>query len=134
MKDKVRYYLSQDYLWTSTTGAKFEKYYLFASTFLLVIAVIYRIFIFIRGNRPEVLKSFDRYVFWGLLCNSILGLFICFSRMQSLPIFSYRAISWAWVIGTIAYFIFLIIYWYKKVPQKLSKFYENKRKSKYLTK
>ena len=134
MKNWFRVYFSSDYLWTPTSGAKFEKYYLIVSLVILALAIFYRIYIFVRGNRPTVLKSFDRYLFWGYLSFGITGLFIWFSRSQTLPMFSTRLISYLWIASGIAYTIFLAFYWHKKVPQKLSKFYENKRKSKYLAK
>lgn len=134
MKNWFRVYFSSDYLWTPASGAKFEKYYLAVSLAILALAIFYRIYIFVRGNRPEVLKSFDRYFFWGYLTFGLLGLFVYFSRTQSLPIFSTRAISWFWILCVITHTIFLAFYWRKQVPQKLAKFYENKRKSKYLVK
>lgn len=134
MKGWLRYYLSNDYLWTSTTGSKFEKYYLFSSLVILALAIGYRIYIFARGNRPEALRTFDRYFFCGCLTIGLLGLLIWFSRSQLLPVFSTRAISYLWIIGGLAYSVFLALYWRKKVPQKLARFYENKRKSKYLSK
>lgn len=125
-------YFTTDYLFTVVTGGKYERFYLYFPLALLAITLIARAYLFIKGNRPPVLKTFDRLWFWGGIVFSFLGLFIWFSRNQSLPMFSSRIVSYAWILIMILYAGYLFYFWKKKIPAELSKYYEKKRKTKYL--
>lgn len=132
MKAWFSTYISQNYLLTVISGSKFENYYLYFSIGLISLLITYRLFLFFRGNRPPIYKKFDVYWFWGYQALGISGIFIWFSRKESLPIFSTRIISYLWMMLIFGYTGFLIYYYIKKIPAKLVDFYEKKRKSKYL--
>jgi len=132
MKNWINTYLSNSYMLGVNTATKYELFYLVASGLLISFAGIFRLFIFIKGNRPKAYKTFDSFTFWGLLSLGIFGLFIYFSRTQELPIFSTRLISYLWIIGLVGYVGGLVYYLKKKLPSKVEKYYESKRKAKYL--
>ncbi len=134
MKNWINTYFSSSYLLGETTGSKFERFYFYIPLILIAAAVIYRIYIFIKGKRPVVYKPFDSYVLWGGISFGLAGLFIYFARTQELPTFSTRLVSYLWVILLLAYKIFLWIYLKTKLSKKIEKYLEAQRKAKYLKK
>lgn len=117
-----------------TVGGKFERFYLYFPMILIVASLVYRLYILIKGKRPVVYKTFDSYLFWGGFSFGLVGLFLYFSRTQELPTFSTRLASYFWLILLIVYIVFLIYSYKRKIPAKISKYYEAQRKAKYLKK
>lgn len=134
MKSFLSTYLSLNYLWTTTTGGKYEKFYLYFPIALIVAVFVYRIILFVRGNRPAVYKAFDSYMFWGYVSLALFGLWIYFVRTQGLPIFSTRLVSYLWLLSIVLYSFFLFLYFKKNLPEKLEKYTESARKARYLKK
>jgi drug/metabolite transporter (DMT)-like permease len=131
--NSIQTYLSTSYLMTPVSGTQLELFYLIVPTVIILAVIGFRIFLMIKGNRPKVFRDFDKLWFWGGFLFGLFGLFIYFSRTQSLPIFSTRTISYLWVLSLIAYSTFLIFNYRMSVPEKLHNYYEGKRKSKYLS-
>lgn len=129
---KLKYFLSKGYLLEIATGTKYEIAYLVISGLLVLGVITYRIFLRIKGNRAEAMRSFDKIWFWGYLTLGLSGLFIWFSRNQALPIFSVRLLSLLWIAAVIISTAFIAYYFKTKIPKVLDKYYETKRKAKYL--
>jgi hypothetical protein len=129
-----KYYFSWDFLYSPVSGSSYEKIYLFLSVFIITLVICYRLFLFIRGNRPLVYKKFDSIWFWGYLALGLSGLFIWFSRTQALPFFSTRLVSYLWILLLLVFSAWVIFYLKKEIPQKIVKYTEQKRKAKYLKK
>lgn len=134
MKKWINTYFSSSYLLSETTGGKFERFYLYLPLILIVTVLIYRAYIFVKGKRPVVYKTFDSYVLWGGLSFGLAGLFIYFARTQELPTFSTRLISYLWLVLLLVYTIFLWVYLKTKLSKKIEKYFEAQRKAKYLKK
>ena len=132
--NSLKIYFSTNYLFTPVSGSKLELFYLIFSSTLIISAVIYRIYLFFKGGRSEVYRTFDRLWFWGALAFGLFGLFLYFSRTQALPTFSMRSVSYLWLLSLLGYATYLIFYFRSTVPDKLHDFYDKKRKSKYLGK
>lgn len=131
---QMKYYLSPAYLWSTTTGSRFEVFYLIFPMVLIISATGYRIFLAIKGGRSEAYREFDSLWLWGAVGFGLMGLFIFLSRNQGLPIFSTRLISYLWVILIPFYVAYLVYYYRTNVPKKLHQFYTKKRKARYLGK
>jgi uncharacterized membrane protein len=130
--NNVKFFVSPEYLLSVATGTKFESIYLYFSAFILAAALFVKLFILIRKNRLKAYKNFDAIWFWGFFAEGMTGLFIWFSRAQSLSFFSTRLISYLWIISIFVLVGYLIYYYKKILPQKIEKHYEKKRKEKYL--
>ncbi len=105
---------------------------MYLSVFILFAIIGYKIYLKIKGDRPKVYKKFDRIWFWGYLTTGVIGLFVWFSRTQNLPIFSTRFISYSFLLIFILFTAYLIYLFTEKTPKELNKYYEKKRKEKYL--
>jgi hypothetical protein len=134
LRELAAKYLTKGYLLNPVTETRFDLIYLTLSITLIIAPVILRILIkFKFKNRPKkVYQFFDKLWFWTSLSLGFIGLFIWFSRTQSLPIFGTRLASYIFLIA-IPISAGLIFWYFKaKIPQKLVTHYEKSRKKKYL--
>lgn len=134
MRNFIAVYLSNNYLLGVVSGTRFEAYYLYVSAAIVSLAILFRLFIYVKGGRAKAYYRFDRLWFYGYSLFGLFGLFIWFSRTQALSIFSTRIVSYLWLISLLGYTIYLIYYLVRIMPEKLVKYYEKKRKKKYLGK
>lgn len=125
-------YFSSEYLLSIATGAKFEPFYLYFSCAIILVVLAVKIFFILRKNRIKAYKKFDSICFWGYLTEGILGLFIWFSRIQALTIFSTRLFSYLWLLSILSLTGYLAYYYLRVIPLEIDKHYEKKRKDKYL--
>lgn len=134
MKNQINLYLNREYFLSVATSTKLQLFYLLLPLLLLLLTFGTRFYIFIRGKRPAAYRQFDFFWFWGFLSFAVIGLFIYFSRLQELPIFSTRAISYLWIFLLLTFVGFLCGYYKIIIPGEIKKYYEAKRKAKYLKK
>lgn len=132
MSNFLATYFNSKYLLEAVSGTNYEKYYLYVSLTVLVSVILFRIYISIKKNRPDAYRFFDKLWFWSYLSLGLFGVFIWFSRSQLLPLFSTRLVSYAWILSNLGLLGYLVYYFLKIIPGKLTTFYEKKRKSKYL--
>lgn len=132
MIDKLKIFFSKDYLFSVSSGTKFENVYLYLAVFLILMAIGFIIFVRAKSSRMKIAKGFNKVWFWGYLTIGVIGLFIWFSRTQGLSIFSTRFVSYNWLLLIIIFSGYLTFLFKTKVPKEVSKYYEKKRKEKYL--
>lgn len=131
---KLNYFFSKAYLFTTIQSSKYESLYLYLSLLLILAPIAIKIFLRVtKKNHPkEIYKTLDSLWFWISFSLGLAGLFVWFSRTQLLPIFSTRFISYLWIL-----LIFVgagaIFYYYKKnIPGLIEKYYKTTRKKRYL--
>lgn len=130
--NRTNTYFSSQYLLSVATGSKFEFLYLSVSIFMIVLVVLAKLAIVFKKKRIKAYKSFDNIWFWGYFTQGLAGLFIWFSRTESLAFFSSRLVSYFWIILNFVLAGYLIYYYKNILPQKIEKHFEKSRKEKYL--
>jgi hypothetical protein len=134
MNNFLNTYIKSSYLYETAAGGKYEAFYLYLSVFLLVVILAVRIYLFLKKGRAGAYKRFDQLWFWGYFSLGLAGLFIWFSRTQLLPMFSTRIVSYLWLLGILVLKGYLIFYYFRILPARVTKYYEKARKTKYLGK
>lgn len=134
MKNLLNRYFTAEYLWAPITEARYDKFYLGFSIVLIVLPLLAKVVLTLKfKNRPKkVYGTFDKIWFWTSLSLGFIGVFIWFSRVQSLPMFGTHLASYIYLFS-IPVSAGLIFWYFKaKIPERLTTHYEKARKQKYL--
>lgn len=131
---KINYFLSKDFLFTTIQNPKYENLYLYLSLLLIIVPIVFKIVLAIwYKDRPKkIYKTFDSIWFWGFWTLGFLGLFVWFSRTQLLPIFSTRFVSYLWLLMIPVLKLWLFLHYRKQIPKLAENYYKNTRKKRYL--
>jgi len=114
---------------------------LFEKFFLGVLFVSYALFLLSKLKHKVLIskRDFIRAKFWQKAANFCLTMaisftFIFFFRYEAIPVLGGRFWILIWVITGIVWFIYLLKYYFKTLPNQLRKFEDKKRFNKYLVK
>lgn len=124
-------HLSAEYLLGISSNMTFQRGLLALALMVMLLPIFLKVFLVIK-KRSKAYQKFDRLWFWGLLTLGLVGTFVWFSVTQGLPTLGSRMVVYLWGLITAGYGIFIFIYYKKVVVSDVAKFYEKKRKEKYL--
>lgn len=130
--DKLKQYLNYGYFFNDSQEFGNYKLYLVFFGILIVAAFALRILApkFIERKDPR--KPLVIQIFWVTVSLSSLGLLFVFFRLQDLPMLSKRFFLIFDLSIIFIYALTVLLYYKKKVPQKLWNFQNKKRKEKWL--
>lgn len=130
----LKEYFSSNYLLSVPNGFKFQIPFLVFFCFLIIFACGFKIYISKKYNNIPIYKRLSKWVFRSFLSFGFLGLFLLYVRYEQLGFLSYRALFFVFIICFLAWSIFIIVYFFRKIPFEVESYKEKKRKEKWLPK
>ena len=127
----------QPQFWLETTPGGLSTR--FEIIFFVILIVCYGLYVLAQMLRKRLAKEkntlYSKY--WNQVSSMFLTLaitftFIFFFRYEAIPYLGGRYWFFIWAVVGITWFVYLLIVYYKKLPEKVRKIIEKKEKQKYL--